>query len=173
MTKLQISRRRRSFGDKHGNTTIPVLSGIFTSHFMGEVFVNIMLGHDTGDSKKKLTHFGMLKSGTENLIDGFTYLTSNYMENIQLLSKWIMRRYLVLWEQLHENDFTFDDALGLLGKMQNPDSKKLIGLFLSELRKSGWLYVRFDPDDARKRIYKLKPYEQIFSVIVNKSKGGE
>jgi hypothetical protein len=46
-----------------------------------------------------------------------------------------------------------------------------VNIFLSELRKGGWLAVEFDPADARERIYRLKSKgEIIFQVIsLNKS----
>ena len=40
-----------------------------------------------------------------------------------------------------------------------------IPVFLSELRKAGWLKVELDPDDARKRFYKLIGKEKIISDI--------
>ncbi len=94
------------------------------------------------------------------------------MPEVELLSRWIMKRYLILWTHFKENDFTFDEAAALLGKLQKPDSRKLVALFLSELRKSGWVNADFDPDDARRRIYRLKPYEDIFKEIV-KGQGGK
>lgn len=89
------------------------------------------------------------------------------MENLQLLPKWIMRRYLVLWKQLYGKEFEFNEALSVLQQMPKPDDKRIVGLFLSELRKAGWLDVKFDPKDTRKRIYRLKPYEAIFDEIVS------
>ena len=105
----------------------------------------------------------------ENLLNGFTYLISNYMSNIQLLSKWLMKRYLVLWENLRDRNFTLDEAADLLARTKFSDSKKLVTLLLSELRKSGWVATNFDPKDARKRIYRLTPYEQIFELVVKEN----
>lgn len=102
-------------------------------------------------------------------IYGLTYLISNYMSNIELLPKWIMKRYLILWKELEDTEFDLDLAHRILLKTSKPDDKRVVALFLSELRKAGWLIVKFDPEDARKRIYKLKPYEQMFQVIVQEN----
>lgn len=84
-----------------------------------------------------------------------------------------MRRYLILWKELDEQEFDVDLAHKILSKMSKPDDRRVVTLFLSELRKAGWLVVKFDPDDARKRIYRLKPYEHMFKVVVEESTSGE
>lgn len=43
------------------------------------------------------------------------------------------------------------------------DSENQINVFLSELRKRGYLEVAFDPDDAIKRLYTLKSKESIIT----------
>ena len=93
----------------------------------------------------------------------------NNMKELQLLSKWIMKRYLVLWRNVGSAEFDFDRALQVLQKLQKPDDKGVVGLFLSELRKAGWLDVKFDPEDTRKRIYRLKPYESMFNEIISEN----
>jgi type I restriction enzyme M protein len=50
------------------------------------------------------------------------------------------------------------------------DSENQINVFLSELRKRGWLEVKLDPEDARKRIYKLISREEIISETLAMSK---
>lgn len=95
----------------------------------------------------------------------------NRMTDLQLLPKWIMKRYLLLWDEFKDGEFAFDDAERCLSKMAKPDSKKVVGLFLSELRKAGWVKVELNQADTRKRIYKLKPYEQIFKTITDEQRG--
>lgn len=102
-------------------------------------------------------------------ICGFAYLICNYMSNIELLPKWIMKRYLILWKEKNEQEFDLDEAHRILSKMSKPDDRRVVALFLSELRKAGWLIVKFDPDDARRRIYRLKPYERMFHTIVEEN----
>ncbi len=91
------------------------------------------------------------------------------MTNLQLLPKWIMKRYLILWKDLNTKEFEFDQALTILQKMPKPDDRRIVGLFLSELRKAGWLEVNFNPADTRKRIYRLKEYGELFDKIVSAS----
>ena len=98
------------------------------------------------------------------------------MNDLQLLPKWIMKRYLILWKALGSNEFDLDKAakiLAVLDKGSEKDNKKIVTLFLSELRKAGWLEVQFDENDARKRIYRLKHYEPIFDEIVTQNLRGK
>ena len=66
------------------------------------------------------------------------------------LPKWIQKRYAILWKRFRDKEFTFEEAEGIL-----PDNKG-IHMFFSDLRKHGWLDVRLDEQDTRKRVYKLK-----------------
>ena len=93
------------------------------------------------------------------------------MTDLQLLPKWIMKRYLLLWSEFKDREFAFDDAERILSKMVKPDSKKVVGLFLSELRKAGWVKVELNQADTRKRVYRLKPYELIFKTITDEQMG--
>jgi len=36
----------------------------------------------------------------------------------------------------------------------------MLSIVLSELRQAGWLEMKLNPEDARKRLYKLKSPEQ-------------
>ena len=75
-----------------------------------------------------------------------------------------MKRYLVLLDSFKSGDFRFGEAEKKL--KQIGDDKRMVGLFLSDLRKAGWLEVEFDKTDARKRVYKLKDYKVIFNNYV-------
>lgn len=70
------------------------------------------------------------------------------------MQKWLSRRYEILWEQFKENPFSFEDAVKIL-KYKINDSADQINVILSKLRKNGLIDVKFDPKDARKRIYTL------------------
>jgi len=83
-----------------------------------------------------------------------------------MIPSWLEKRHQVLWESFHDSDFRFDDAAAAL-KEKMHDSEKQINVFLSELRKRGWLETEFDPDDARKRIYKLISREDIISETLS------
>jgi len=93
----------------------------------------------------------------------------------QLLPKWIMKRYLLLWKELKDKKFDFDTALKVLKKLERPDDKKIVALFLSQLRKAGWVTVELNPADNRKRFYQLKAYEDVFKKVMEEivSKKGD
>jgi len=71
---------------------------------------------------------------------------------IQPLPKWIMKRYAKLWKSFGKKNFGFEKTISVLKEEDN----RIIGIILSELKKAGWLTVKQDPDNARKRIYQLK-----------------
>jgi len=79
-----------------------------------------------------------------------------------MIPKWLEKRHKILWTSYNDSPFHFEDAARVL-KEKIKDSEGQINVFLSELRKRGWLQVEFDPEDARKRIYKLKSSEEIIS----------
>ena len=66
------------------------------------------------------------------------------------LPEWIMMRYAKLWLRFKEKEFTIKQAKKVLKK------DKALSVFLSEVRKSGWIEIRLDKDDARRTVYKLK-----------------
>jgi hypothetical protein len=86
----------------------------------------------------------------------------------KLLPKWLMKRYLVLLDDFKTDDFDFNQAEKKLDKIG--DDKRMVGLFLSDLRKAGWLDVEFDKKDARRRVYRLKDYKVIFNNFVKRIK---
>ena len=86
-----------------------------------------------------------------------------------MIPKWLEKRHKFLWEAVHDSPFRFDDAAKVL-KEKMHDSENQINVFLSELRKRGWLEVKLDPEDARKRIYKLISREEIISETLAMSK---
>ncbi len=86
-----------------------------------------------------------------------------------MLPAWLDKRYEILWEGFHESSFRFEDAAKTL-KEKMRDDEEQINVFLSELRKKGWIGVEFDPVDARKRVYKLKSREEMISETLTVSK---
>jgi len=68
---------------------------------------------------------------------------------ISPLPKWIMKHYSKLWSKFKDNQFTHQQAEELL-KITNTS------IVLSRLKKYGWLELTLDPNDSRKRLYKLK-----------------
>jgi hypothetical protein len=86
----------------------------------------------------------------------------------ELLPKWVMKRYLLLSHELGDKSykgFTFKEAEQALKKLDSDN--RIVALFLSELRKAGWLEAKQDKNDARKKIYLLKKHEEVFDTILN------
>ncbi|MEW6002154.1 MAG: class I SAM-dependent DNA methyltransferase [Nitrospirota bacterium] len=86
-----------------------------------------------------------------------------------MLPTWLEKRYRILWDVFHKSPFRFDDAARILRERMKDDERQ-INVFLSELRKEKWIEVKFDPEDARKRIYNLKSSEDYLSDTLTVSK---
>jgi hypothetical protein len=78
---------------------------------------------------------------------------------VEPLPKWIMKAYSKLWTKFKNKEFNHEDA----SKTLNDD--KMISIILSDLKKAGWLEVRLDPSDSRKRLYKLISPEEALKEI--------
>ncbi len=87
-----------------------------------------------------------------------------------MIPRWLERRHDILWRFFQTSPFKFEDAANVL-KEKNQDSEDQVNVFLSELRKKGWLTVEFDPADSRKRIYRLKSKGEIISQVISLNKG--
>ena len=94
-----------------------------------------------------------------------TYIISANMEEIKL-PNWLEKRYSILWNAFQNSTFRMEDAVEILEE-KIKDSKDQVAVILSELRRNGWLKVEFDPEDARKRIYRLRSREEIISEILS------
>lgn len=68
------------------------------------------------------------------------------------LPKWEMKKYASLWKAFEQKEFTNDKALNAL---KEKDSHILSVLFY-DLKRMGWIEVNRDPNDKRRKIYKLK-----------------
>lgn len=86
------------------------------------------------------------------------------METEIQLPKWLETRYSILWEAFKDSIFRLEEAADVLVE-KNKDKKEEVPVYLSELRKAGWLKAELDPSDARKRFYKLKSREKIISEL--------
>jgi len=82
------------------------------------------------------------------------------------LPKWLESRYSILWDAFGDSDFRMEDAAKVLEEKKK-DSRDQVGVILSELRKNDWLQVELDPEDARKRLYRLKSKEEIISETIS------
>ena len=85
---------------------------------------------------------------------------------IKHLPEWIMKRYAKLWHRFRDREFTKEQASDVL------KSDKSLAVFLSDLRKAGWVSIKLNEGDARKTIYKLKdPQEAIMELVKELSNG--
>ena len=67
------------------------------------------------------------------------------------IPNWLLQRYAVLFRKYRNKEFTFKEAM----KVIKEEDKVYASMVLSELRKAGWLEIKINPEDARKRIYNL------------------
>ena len=80
---------------------------------------------------------------------------------VQPVPKWIMLNYSKLWHHFGDKEFDHDSSSKII------DNKKMVSIVLSKLRKAGWLQIKLDPNDSRKRIYKLKnPLKAIEEILL-------
>jgi biotin-(acetyl-CoA carboxylase) ligase len=78
------------------------------------------------------------------------------------IPKWIQIRYAYLWNKFKDRSFTHDQAVKLLR-----DNGQVTSVFLSDLKKAGWLEVNLDPKDTRIRLYNLISPEQAIKELKN------
>ncbi len=92
------------------------------------------------------------------------------------LPTWVENRYSILWDAFGDTRFNMDQAVHVLVE-KNKDRKEEIPVYLSEIRKAGWLTDETAPDDSRKTLYRLKSKEkiigEIFAINNNKLDRGE
>ena len=79
---------------------------------------------------------------------------------VTTIPKWLMNRYSALWQKFGKETFTFQKAMKFLD-----EDIKTLNVVFSELKKAGWIEVRPNKEDARKRDYKLKPPEDVIGAI--------
>lgn len=69
-----------------------------------------------------------------------------------------------LWDKFKNKDFSFEDAKKTLKEDNN-----FLSVILSEMKKEGWLTLELDPEDARKRLYRLIPLEEVMKKTAEKA----
>lgn len=90
------------------------------------------------------------------------------------LPKWVKTRYELLWEEFKDKEFGMDDIEKVL-KEKDVEKQNMQGVpvLVSELKNSGWLEVKLDPKDSRKRIYNLKSFDQVMGEAFHKISRGD
>ena len=74
------------------------------------------------------------------------------------IPEWIERRYEILWDSFGDKTFRFEEAAKILMD-KNKDAWEQVPVFLSELRKAGFLSAESDVRDARQKVYRLQSRE--------------
>ena len=77
---------------------------------------------------------------------------------------WLVKRYMKLWDKFKDKDFSFEDAKKTLKEDNN-----FLSVVLSEMKKEEWLTLELDPEDARKRLYRLIPLEEVMKKTAEKA----
>lgn len=72
------------------------------------------------------------------------------------LPKWEMKRFAILWGKLGTREFTNKQAQSILKEVDN----HILSVFFHNLKKAGWVEIRRDEKDQRKKIYILKEPNQ-------------
>jgi len=56
-------------------------------------------------------------------------------------------------------------SIAIANFTENDFDERMVSVILSEMRKAGWLEMRLDPEDARRRLSKLKSPEEVVKEI--------
>jgi hypothetical protein len=72
---------------------------------------------------------------------------------VKPLPKWLMQSYAKIWQRHRDGQLDHPDIMRILGK-------KHASIVLCYLKKNGWVEITLNPDDSRKRLYRLKSPEK-------------
>lgn len=86
------------------------------------------------------------------------------------INEWLDKRHEVLWKKFQGNDVTGDEIKKVLMDIGKVDENS-VPVILSELKKKGLIETKLDPNDSRKRIYQIKPMQDVLKDALNL--GGE
>ena len=82
----------------------------------------------------------------------------------ETVPSWLVKRYMKLWNKFNDKKFSFDEAKNVL-----KEESKFVSVVLSEMKKEDWLTLELDPEDARKRLYKLKSLDNVMAKTADKA----
>ena len=82
----------------------------------------------------------------------------------EIAPSWLVKRYMKLWDKFEDKEFSFEEAQKAL-----KEDNKFLSVVLSEMKKEGWLTLELDPEDARKRLYKLLSLEEVMKKTAEKA----
>ncbi len=78
------------------------------------------------------------------------------------IPKWVQERLSKLYKEFDSKEMTYEQIEKIL-----KEDKNTISVFLNELRKAGWIEIKLNKEDARKRIYVIKEPNKILMEITN------
>ena len=79
------------------------------------------------------------------------------------IPKWVQERVSKLYKEYDNQELSFE----MIKNVLTLDDRNTISVFLNELRKAGWMEVKLNPKDSRKRIYALKDPKKIMMEIIS------
>lgn len=79
------------------------------------------------------------------------------------IPKWVQERLSKIWKEYNGKEMTYE----MIEKILSLDDKNTISVFLNELKKSGWIKVKLDQNDARKRVYLIKQPNEVMMEIIS------
>lgn len=77
------------------------------------------------------------------------------------IPKWVQERFSLLWQEHENKQLTYEE----IEKVLKIDDRNTISVFLSELKKAGWIDIKLSDGDSRKRVYTLKSPNQVMLEI--------
>jgi len=85
-------------------------------------------------------------------------------------NEWLEKRYKILWKKFGEQEISSDEIKMALIEIGKVDENS-VPVIISELKKKGMIEAKLDSKDSRKRIYKLKPLQEIIKESLNLNGG--
>ena len=82
-----------------------------------------------------------------------------------IIPKWLMKRYSLLWTAFKSRPFSYRKA----SKILKENDERRMNVIISSLRRHGWVRTEKDPKDTRRRIYYLKPPEKAVNEIAEEA----
>jgi len=77
------------------------------------------------------------------------------------LPAWEMKNYSLLWKKFKDKEFTNKEAQNCL-KLEDPHT---VSVLFYNLNKKGWIIIKRDTKDQRKKIYQLKKPEEVITEL--------
>lgn len=80
---------------------------------------------------------------------------------VEPLPKWEMKKYAHLWKAFEKKEFTNEQAIKILKEKDY----HLLSVLFYDLNKAGWIEIKRDKKDKRKKLYKLKEPNKLIKEI--------